>query len=101
MTRALIMVSTTLLLAMQMAWGHDWMQADERWCCSGKDCLPHPRSAIERLPDGWRVKRSGKEFRDGERGVYPNRATDQGEVWLCRPPGAPAEICIFILPEGS
>lgn len=80
---------------------HDWMPEETRWCCNNRDCLPHPREAITRTPDGWVIRSTGQLFRDGDRGVYPNFAPDVGEAWICKLPYEEKARCIFILPEGS
>ena len=92
------------ILAAMVAWSasaHDWMPPETQWCCNNKDCKPHPRSAVDRTSEGWVIKQTGQLFRDGERGVYPNYAPDQGEVWICHMPYEPKARCIFVLPEGS
>ena len=92
------------LLALALCWpayAHDWMPLESRWCCNQRDCLPHPRSAIDRTPDGWVIKRTGQLFPNGSDKVYPNPRTDLGEVWICHMPTEPQARCIFVLPEGS
>lgn len=83
------------------ALAHDWMPPETKWCCNNRDCLPHPKSAVERTLDGWVIKSTGQLFKDGERGIYPNSAPDVAEVWICHMPHESLARCIFILPEGS
>jgi hypothetical protein len=83
------------------AWPHDWIPEHAKWCCNERDCLPHPRSDLERLLDGWRVKATGQVFQDGASGIYPNFAPHLGEVFICHIENTPRARCIFVLPEGS
>lgn len=80
---------------------HDWMTAEQRWCCSNADCLPYPREKIKRVADGWYVPEFDHLFKDGDPRLYNNPRPDLAEVFMCKPSYEKKPRCLMILPEGS
>lgn len=99
--RGLLISVFLAALMITPALGHDWMPQETRWCCSERDCLAAPSSAIRRTATGWVIQSTGQEFKEGERGVYPNIRPDLADVWICKMPTEEKARCIMIEPEGS
>lgn len=96
-----IALAGVILIHACTARAHDWMPQSMRYCCDDRDCLPHPREALERTSGGWVVKATGQVFPDGSPDIHPNLRPDLAEVWIYQAPWMAQARCIMVSPEGS
>ncbi len=101
MAAAVLMLVLVVALLASVANAHDWMPQSMRYCCDDRNCLPHPREALERTAGGWVVKATGQIFPDGSPDIHPNLRPDLAPVWICQPPWMTQARCIMVSPEGS